>query len=147
MKQSMGGFGGGGREAASGQVPRQRTGARGRAAREGDSSPMLALLAGKLELRGSEATWGRVCIQCVQSPSSSHPQHHRGKVCSDLDFPSFPQRRGHLTNGILYRVNFSHKKACFSLFLSLSLFLPTTKAWGPQATCSDDTPISILSSG
>lgn len=56
MKQSMGGVGGGGREAASGQVPRQRTGARGRAAREGDSSPMLALLAGKLELRGSEAT-------------------------------------------------------------------------------------------
>lgn len=147
MKQSMGGFGGGGREAASGQVPRQRAGARGRAAREGDSSPMLALLAGKLEIRGSEATWGRVCIQCVQSPSSSHPQHHRGKVCSDLDFPSFPQRRGHLTNGIPYRVNFSHKKACFSLFLSLSLFLPTTKAWGPQATCSDDTPISILSSG
>lgn len=43
------------REAASGQVPRQRAGARGRAAREGDSSLTLALLAGKLEIRGSEA--------------------------------------------------------------------------------------------
>lgn len=53
MKQSMEGVWRG--EAASGQVPRKRAGARGRVAREGDSSLMLALLTGKLGIRGSEA--------------------------------------------------------------------------------------------